>query len=129
MTLLAQVGTQLEDNLTSFQTVALAWTTTPIADFDAETPAALYYLSGIQSESSPYNTEIIQPGDYEVTVLMVCPVVDIEALLAEMDGVMVGFQPTGSSFEAFQHVSGNALDIKGTLIWWRSVYAARNYRE
>jgi len=128
VSLLAEVGTQLGNNLSSFPTVGLAWTSKPIADFDAEVPAALYYLSSIQSEASPYNTETIQPGDYEITVLLVCAVDALESLLIELNAAMVGFQPTGA-FEAFEHVSGNALDINQSVIWWRSVYAARNYHE
>lgn len=129
MALLTEVGSLLADNLPSFETIGLAWTSKPIADFDAEVPAALYYLSRIQSEASPYDAnETVQPGDYEITVLMVCDISALETLLAEVNSAMVGFQPTGS-FEAFEHVSGDALDVNQSLIWWRSVYAARNYNE
>lgn len=129
MTLLPQVGTQLNDNLENFNTIALAWTSKPIADFDSELPAALYYLSALRSEASPYNTAVIQPSDHEVVVLVVCAVSALEDLLAELDAALVGFEPTGGSYEAFEHVAGDALDINQSIIWWRQVYAARNYQE
>jgi hypothetical protein len=129
MSLIDQVGTQLTSNLSSFATIGQAWTSKPIADFDAELPAALFYLSGIQSETSPYDNVTIQPAEYEVTVLLVCAVDAIENLMDELSAALVGFEPTGAAFEAFEHVSGSALVIKESIVWWRDVFAVRNYRE
>lgn len=129
MSLMQQVGAQLTGNLPSFATVTAAWTSKPIANFDTELPAALYYLDGIQSEASPYMNETIQPGDFRVAVLIVCPVASIEALIEELRAGLVGFEPTGGAFEAFEHVSGDTLDISEAIIWWRDLFAVRNYRQ
>jgi hypothetical protein len=129
MSLIDQVGTQLTSNLSSFATVGLAWTSKPVADFDDELPAAWYYLSSIRSETSPYDNVTIQPAEYEVTVLMVCAVESLEGLMAELKAALVGFQPTDAAFEAFEHVSGDALDVNESIVWWRDVFAVRNYRE
>lgn len=124
-----QVGEQLTTTLTSFVTVAEAWTSKPIADFDKELPAALYYLAGIESEASPYMNETIQPGDYRVAVLIVCPVSSLEALIAELRTGLAGFEPTGGAFEAFEHISGDTLDINESVVWWRDLYGVRNYQQ
>lgn len=134
MTLISQVGEQLSAALmgepdANFKTVGPAWTSKPVEHFDQETPACWYYLEGIQSEASPYMNEVIQPGDYRVAVLIVCPVGSIEDLMAEVRAALAGFQPDDGAWEAFEHVSGDALDVSNSTIWWRDVFAVRNYQQ
>jgi hypothetical protein len=134
MNLIEQVGQQLTSVLlgetdANFKTVGAAWTSKPVENFDQETPACWYYLDGLQSEASPYMNEVIQPGDWRVAVLTVCPVGDIEDLMKEVKAALVGFQPEDGAWEAFEHVAGEALDISNSLIWWRDVFAVRNYQQ
>lgn len=132
MSLMTEVGAQLSANLPSFVTVKAAWTSTPVADFDAELPAALYYLAGFESEASPFANDTLQPGDISVGVLVVCPVGNLEALLEELRGTLAGFEPTGDAndvYEAFEHVRGESLDINASVVWWLDLYAVRNYRQ
>ena len=128
MNLITQVGTQLSANLPSFVTVSKALTSKPLEDIDAEIPAAYYYLAGIQSEASPYNNATIQPGEYTVAVDLVCQADDLEALFAELRGALAGWQPSGGSWEAMEHVSGDNQGISGGIVWWREMFAARNYQ-
>jgi len=127
--LIAEVGDHLTPSvLPLFATIGAAWTSKPLQNFSSELPACLYYLDGIDSEPSPYNTAIIQPGDYRVAVLIVGATAEIEELLAELRAALVGFQPEGS-WEPFQHESGGVLEINESVVWWRDVFVTRNYRE
>lgn len=128
MTLMTQVGTQLSNNLPSFETNAAAWTSKPVANFSSELPAAFHFLESITSEPSPFATEILQPAEYVVTVLIVCAVASIETLAEEVRAAMVGFQPTGGSWEAFEHTQSDSLDINEKIVWWKESFAVRNYR-
>ncbi len=127
-TLLTQVGAQLSANLPTFETIGLAWTSKPVANFSSELPAAFYFIESIQSEASPYQTEVLQSADYTIAVLVVCAVADLEDLLEELRLALVGFQPTGGSWEQFEHVQGDSLDINESIIWWRESFSVRNYR-
>lgn len=133
MTLTSQVGEQLTSVLlgetdANFKTVGPAWTSKPVENFDQETPACWYYLDGMQSEASPYMNETLQPGDFRIAVLIVCPVADIEGLIDEVKAALVGFEPTDGAWEAFEHLDGSALDINNSIIWWRDIYAVHNLR-
>ena len=129
MGLIAEVAEHLGSaDLDGFKTIGAAWTSKPIQNFSSELPACFYYLDGIDSEPSPYNTAIIQPGDYRVSVLIVGASSEIEELLAELRAALVGFQPEGS-WEPFQHESGGVLEINESVVWWRDVFVTRNYRE
>jgi hypothetical protein len=133
MNLMDQVGQQLQSVLmgetdSNFKTVGPAWTSKPVERFDQETPACWYYLQGLQSEASPYMNEVIQPGDWLVAVLIVCPVTSIEDLMKEVKAALVGFKPDDGAWEAFEHGSGEALDVTNSIIWWRDIFAVRNYQ-
>ena len=126
--LITQLDTRLQTELTNFATVAKAWTTEPIENFNSESPACLYYLAGISSEASPYDTQDYQPGDRNVGVLLVCPAADFETRWQEINAAVAGWQPTGDTYETFEHISGETLAIYGDLLWWRDTYAVRCYR-
>lgn len=128
MTLIEQVGTQLDSELTSFNTIGKAWTSKPVANMNTALPAAFYYLDGIESQPSPYMNETVQPGDYSVAVLLICAVDDIEDMLLELRAALAGFQPSGGSWDPFEHVNGSTLEINESVIWWKEVFAARNYQ-
>lgn len=129
MGLLALVGEHLTaEALPSFKTIGMAWTSKPVEKFDQETPACWFYLDEKQSERSPFDNETIQPSDYRVAVLIVCPVSEMEDLHEEVRAALVGFQP-GESWEPFEHESGAAVGINASIVWWRDVYATRKYQE
>lgn len=128
MTIQAQVITQLNTELTNFNTVKAAWTSKPLANFDAELPAALVYLAGIESEPSPFANATIQPGDYRIAVLIVCPVADLETRMGEVRVALAGFEPTGGTWDPFEHQSGDTVEINESIVWWRDVFASRNYQ-
>jgi len=126
--LIDQVHTHLTANLPSFTTKEKAWTAKPVEDFDAETPAALYYLSGVVSEPSQFDTEVIQASESTITVLIVCEVDSLDTLCNELLTAMVGFEPVGVSYDVFEHISGQSLDINGDIVWWSDSFAVTSYR-
>ncbi len=126
--LIDQVDTLLKANLPSFSTIEKSWTVKPIEDFDSDTPAALYYLAGIQSQPSPFDTEVIQPSETTITILIVCEIDSLDALRNELLTAMVGFEPTGTSYDVFEHVSGQSLDIDGIIVWWSDSFVVTSYR-
>lgn len=128
MSLITQVGAALSAALTNFNLVAKAWTTEPVEEFGYDTPACLYYLAGIQSDPSPYDSQDYQPGDRTIGVLIVCEADNFEDRWAEVNAALAGFQPTGGTYESVEHVNGDLLGIHGDLIWWRDIYAVRCYR-
>lgn len=126
--LITQLDTRLNVELTNFATVAKAWTTEPIENFNSESPACLYYLAGIQSEASPYDTLDYQPGDRTVGVLLVCLIDDFETRWQEINSAIAGWQPAGETYESMEHIGGDLLALYGDLMWWRDTYAVRCYR-
>lgn len=129
MGLLTMVGEHLTtENLPSFTTIALSWTSKPLENLGAELPAALYYLAANESEASPFNTAVIQAGDYRLGILVVCEITDLEDLREELKAAMVGFQPEGQ-WDPFEHERGEMLQINQKIIWWLDEFAARNYRD
>lgn len=129
MGLLAMVGDHLTaEVLPSFETIALSWTSKPLANLSTELPAALYYLDGVQSEASPSTTVIIQPGDYRLAVLLVCAVADFEDLQAELRAGLVGFEAEGD-WDPIEHDSGEMLQINESIIWWRDYFVTRKYQQ
>lgn len=124
MSLFSDIQDQLASQLAEFSTIGLAWTTQPTEDFDADIPAALYYLSGEVSDPSPYSHRTIQPREVTITVLIVCNLADLETRLPEVRAAMVGFQPTGDGWDVFEHDSGEAVVILGGICWFEDRYTA-----
>jgi hypothetical protein len=128
VTVLAQVLAQLDTELVNFNTIKAAWTSKPLANFDAELPAALVYLAGIESEASPFANATIQPGDYRIAVLTVCAVPDLETRMGEVRTALAGFELSGGLWDPLEHQTGDTVEINESICWWRDVFAARNYQ-
>ncbi len=113
---------------TSFRTIALAHSVTPIENLFDETPAAYFYLDSESAETFGMLGLVSQDVTRLVHVFLVARHDQMDTLRTESRVALIGFAPT--SHAPMEFSDGRIATINGEWLWWLDAYRTRTaYRQ
>ena len=98
-----------------------AWSMQPVEELSEDTPACFVFPSNESAGGNAFDNAVVQQVSTEWSLMLVCETAQMEALRAEIRGLILGWQAT-DLHQPLTFSNGQAVDIKGDYIWWRDTY-------
>ena len=98
-----------------------AWSMQPVDELSEDTPACFIFPERESADPNQYDVDVLQQVHTDWALMIVCEVVVLEALRADIRSKVLGWQAS-AAHAPLTFISGEAADIKGDYIWWLERY-------
>ncbi len=108
----------------SFSTIKHAWSTEPLDDLKADTPAVLVFPGPDTVRPTELDGFVAQYVAKHLHCFVVAKHANIDARKDEVRAVALGWQ-FNASHDEMELLSGEPVSLKGDYIWWLDIFITR----